>query len=73
MLCNMKKSFYFCGVKSYLRYIAAALCSVFCARNLLVNSSRKVWGNGNVPKVFADVNLTAPIAASFMSKLNICV
>lgn len=63
----MRENFYFCGVKSHERYMTAAQRSVFCARNLVVNSSRKEWVNGNVPKVFARENLTAPIAASFMS------
>lgn len=56
----MQKSLYFCGVESLLRYIAAAVSSVFCAINLLVKYSRVEWVNGNVPKVFAVVNLTAP-------------
>lgn len=57
----MRKSLYFCGVKSIERYIAAALRSVFCAKVLLVKYSRKEWGYSNVPKVFALQNLTAPM------------
>ncbi len=63
----MRKSFYFCGVKSVVRYIAAAVSSVFCALNLLVKYSRKEWGNSNIPKVFALQNLTAPTAAFLLS------
>lgn len=63
----MKISLYFCGVKSISRYIAAALSSVFCISKLNVKYSRKEWGNSNVPKVSAILNLTAPIAAFFMS------
>ena len=67
----MKMIFYFCNVKSIVRYIAAALRSVFCAQNLLVirYSRIKVWGSSNAPKVFAQWNLTAPCAAfCLMSK-----
>ena len=61
----MKKNFYFCSVKSYVRYIAAALRSVFCISNLLVirYSRIKVWGSSNAPKVLARKNLTAPCTA----------
>ena len=60
----MKKIFYFCVVKSYVRYISAAISSVFCANVLLVRYSRiKVWGSSNAPKVPARMNLTAPCAA----------
>ena len=63
----MRKSLYFCGVKSYERYIAAALRSVFCAKVLSVKYSRKEWAVSNAPKVFARENLTAPIAAFLLS------
>lgn len=64
---RMRKIIYFCGVKSIVRYIAAAVSSVFCARYLLVKHSRKEWGNSNVPKVSAQLNLTAPTAAFLLS------
>ena len=57
----MEYNLYFCGVKSQVRYIAAASRSVFCICNILYNYSRKEWGNSNVPKVFALENLTAPM------------
>ena len=65
MFVSMKRNFYICTVKTYVRYIAAALRSVFCAQNLLVirYSRIKVWGSSNAPKVFARMNLTAPCAA----------
>lgn len=65
MFVSMKMIFYFCNVKSQLRYIAAALRSVFCAQNLLVirYSRIKVWGSSNAPEVIAVENLTAPCAA----------
>lgn len=55
---------YFCGVKSILRYIAAAFCSDFCICKLYNRYSRRQeWVNGNVPKVSAVLNLTAPTVA----------
>ena len=69
MFVSMKMIFYFCNVKSFERYIAAALRSVFCAQNLLVirYSRIKVWGSSNAPKVFARMNLTAPCAAFLLT------
>lgn len=56
----MKISLYFCGVKSNERYEAAASKQRFlCPKNVL-KSKRKEWVNGNVPKVSARLNLTAP-------------
>ena len=65
MFVSMKMIFYICTVKSQLRYIAAALRSVFCASYILVNrySRIKVWGRSNAPKVFAVENLTTPWTA----------
>ena len=65
MFVSMKMIFYFCNVKSCVRYIAAALRSVFCISNFLVfrYSRIKVCGSSNAHKVFAHVNLTAPCAA----------
>ena len=63
----MRKSLYFCGVKSIVRYIAAALRSVFCAKVLSFKYSRKEWAVSNAPKVSALLNLTAPIAAFLLS------
>ena len=69
MLARYKYNFYFCNVKSCKRYISAAVSSVFCTPNLLVESKRKEWVNSNVPEVSAYMNLTAPIALSFLSKM----
>ena len=65
MFVSMKMIFYICTVKTYVRYIAAALRSVFCISKLLVNrySRIKVWVSGNAPKVFAREYLTTPCAA----------
>lgn len=64
MFVSMKMIFYFCNVKLTVRYIAAALRSVFCACILLVNSKRIEWGNGNVPEALAQLSLTTRNALS---------
>jgi hypothetical protein len=66
----MRKIFYFCNVKSNERYIAAASKQRFLCPNILVNSKRKEWANGNVPKVSARLNLTVPTALSLLSKFK---
>ena len=43
MVATFRKILYFCSVKIYVRYIAAAMSSVFCITNLLVKYSRKEW------------------------------
>lgn len=64
MFVSMKMIFYICTVKFQVRYIAAAISSVFCAIDLLVRYSRiKVWESSNAPKVFALGNLTTPCTA----------
>lgn len=67
MLCGVGKIIYFCSVKSYGRYLAAAASSVFCATILLVKYCRKEWSSSNTSKVSARMNLTAPIAASLFN------
>ena len=62
--------YYFCGVKLTVRYEAAAESSVFCAINLVSKNKRKEWGKSNRPEVFAQLNLTAPTALSFINVLN---
>ena len=60
----MRINYYFCGVKSYVRYIAAALSSVFCISKLVNRYSRRQeWESSNAPKVSARMNLTAPTVA----------
>ena len=66
MVVGFKKIFYFCNVKSYERYEAAANKQRFLYPFIIVNSKRKEWVNGNVPKVSARMNLTAPTALSFV-------
>lgn len=53
----MKIILYFCNVKNIVRYMTAALGSVFCiGRNS--NTKRIEWGNSNVPKGSAQCTLT---------------
>lgn len=66
MVVGFKKIFYFCNVKSVERYEAAANKQRFLCPYIIVNSKRKEWVNGNVPKVSAQLNLTAPTALSFV-------
>ena len=47
--------------------MAAAIKQRFLCTNLLVKYSRKEWVDSNVPKVLAQLNLTAPIAAFLLS------
>lgn len=64
MFVSMRMIFYICTVKSQLRYIAAAISSVFCASDHINRYSRiKVWVSSNAPKVFAVENLTTPWTA----------
>ena len=65
----MRINLYFCGVKSRVRYMTAALSSVFCISQLISKYSRTEWVGSNAPKVSALENLTAPIAAFFIVKL----
>lgn len=68
MFVSMKMIFYICTVKSYVRYIAAALRSVFCASDYINRYSRiKVWVSSNAPKVFARMNLTTPWTAFLLT------
>lgn len=67
MVASSKKIFYFCNVKSVERYEAAANKQRFLYPSISVNSKRKEWGNGNVPEVSAQLNLTAPTALSLFN------
>lgn len=68
----MQKSLYFCGVKTYVRYLAAAMSSVFCASHvLLINTAVREWGNSNVPKGSAVDTLTHRNAVSLCQKLTV--
>lgn len=66
MLARYKYNFYFCNVKSSVRYEAAAREQRFLYPIFIVNSNRKEWGSSNAPEVSARMNLTAPIAVSFV-------
>ena len=64
----MSNNLYFCGVKTYLRYEAAAekqrfLCLNFIIKNIAVSCVVAV-----MPTRFRLENLTARNTASFMSK-----
>ncbi len=67
----MSRIYYFCGVKSQVRYEAAAKSSVFCAPELVNRNKREEWASSNVPKVSALENLTAPIALSLCLKIQV--
>lgn len=66
MLARYKYNFYFCNVKTYKRYEAAAIKQRFLCHQVIVKSKRKEWVNGNVPEVSACMCLTAPTALSFV-------
>ena len=67
MVATIRNLYYFCGVKSVERYEAAAEKQRFLYPYISVNNKRKEWGKCKLPKVSARLNLTAPIALSFMS------
>lgn len=62
MVATFRKILYFCSVKSYVRYEAAAKSSVFCISKLINRYSRKEW-EAVMPRGFARKNLTTPTAA----------
>ena len=59
----MKKNFYFCNVKTYLRHIE---CPKKENKNI---NGIKECGSGNTRKVSADEYLTAPCTIVLTSKL----
>jgi hypothetical protein len=65
-MATIKYIFYFCGVKTHLRYEAAATKQRFLYPYINVNSKRKECGSSNTRKVSADEYLTAPTALSFI-------
>ena len=70
MAATLKNSLYICTVKLVERHEVAAESSVFCVLCLLENYNRIVWGNGNVPEVSAQLNLTARNAVSLCQKIS---
>jgi hypothetical protein len=61
-MATIKYIFYFCGVKTFVRYMSAARSSVFCALYLLIRYIRiLVCGSSNAHKVCTS-DLTAPSA-----------
>ena len=67
MVATIRNIFYICTVKIHERHEVAANKQRFLCPILLVNNKRKEWVNGNVPKVSARVNLTAPTALSLFN------
>ena len=59
---------YFCGVKTYLRYEAAAQKQRFLCHLISIKNKRIEWGRSNRPKATADKCLTARNALSLLSK-----
>ena len=69
-MASFKYIFYFCNVKLTVRYEAAAKKQRFLCPYISRNSKRKEWGNRNVPKVLAQLSLTAPTALSLFNVIN---
>jgi hypothetical protein len=67
MVARFRNIFYFCNVKSFGRYEAAAKKQRFLYPYISVNNKRKEWGKSNRPEVSARMNLTAPTALSFIN------
>lgn len=67
MVASSKYIFYFCNVKSEVRYEAAAIKQRFLYPIFIVNSNRKECGSSNAHKVSALLNLTAPTAVSLFN------
>lgn len=67
MVASSKYIFYFCNVKTYKRYEAAAIKQRFLYPDILVKSKRKEWGKSNRPEVSACMCLTAPTALSLFN------
>lgn len=63
----MKKIFYFCNVKSEVRYEAAATKQRFLYPIGIVNSKRIVCGSSNARKASALLSLTARNALSLFN------
>lgn len=63
------KSFYFCGVKSYMRHEVAGSSSVFRANNLVEKSYPDECGSSNAHKGLAYNTLTARIGILYCLKV----
>ena len=61
----MSNILYFCGVKSEVRYEAAAQKQRFLCHLISIKNKRIEWGRSNRPEVFAQKYLTARNALSF--------
>ena len=64
----MSNNLYFCGVKSEVRYEAAAQKQRFLCHLISIKNKRIEWGRSNRPEATADKCLTARNALSLLSK-----
>ena len=67
--CYSAESFYFCGVKSYMRHDVAGYASFFRANNLEVKSYPDECGSSNAHKGLAYNTLTARIGILYCLKV----
>lgn len=63
----MSNILYFCGVKSEVRYEAAAQKQRFLCPNCIIKNKRNVCGSSNARKASALLSLTARIALSLFN------
>jgi transcription initiation factor IIE alpha subunit len=63
----MSNNLYFCGVKSEVRYEAAAQMQRFLCPNCIIKNKRNVCGSSNARKASALLSLTARIALSLFN------
>ena len=63
----MSNNLYFCGVKSEVRYEAAAQKQRFLCHLISIKNKRNVCGSSNARKASALLSLTARIALSLFS------
>ena len=64
----MSNLLYFCGVKTYLRYEAAAQKQRFLCHLISIKNKRIEWGRSNRPEATAVECLTARNALSLLFK-----
>lgn len=73
MVATLKYCFYLCGVKINCAVRSRCQKQRFLCPKGSIKNKRKEWANSNVPKVFAQLNLTAPIALSLLSNFKLTV
>jgi hypothetical protein len=67
----MSNNLYFCGVKTQLRYEAAAQKQRFLCPNCIIKNKRIEWGRSNRPEATAVECLTARNALSLLFKTQL--